>query len=720
MVLPATGPDKRSSMECAQPQPGEGSSVLLIVDDYPENLISMRALLQRQDWHVMTAASGFEALNLLLEHDIDLVLLDVQMPGMDGFEVARLMRGSQRTRLTPIIFLTANEQSQDAVIKGYASGAVDYLFKPFDPQILKPKVQALLEHQRNRRALQRLSHDLEVARAFNASVLDNAAEGILVLSEDGVIRFANPAISRLLNAPVKDLEGKEFLDFLQKPHIPLWADSEFYAGYQRGETLRLHDALLRTAPGQQVPVALSCAPLPSEQHAMVVTVLDMSVVRHLHQQLEFQAVTDPLTGLLNRRGFYQTVENLLLRGERSDSSWVLLYLDLDGFKRVNDSLGHDAGDRVLRWVSEQLKACLRPFDILARMGGDEFTALLDLEFPEQAAKIAEKLIERVSVCQQIEGLDIVLGASIGIATYPDCGRNLDGLLRASDIAMYEAKRAGRQQYRFYDHEMNGRARSRLMLEDSVREAIENRDFNLVYQPQVAIGSGQIRGFEALLRWQHPSVGDVPPGLFLPLLEEARLISRLGSWIYHRGAGQRKAWEALFADDLVLGVSLSNTQFGLPNLVTELRQVMERHALQPRQLEVEVTEEALMQNPDETRKQLRLLRHLGVRVALDDFGSGPCSLAHLRDLELDTLKLDRHLIARLPDSPRDAVLVRMVIDLCKQYGLLVIAEGVETLEQYQWLQTHGCEYVQGFLVARPLIAEDAVSFVEPFDWSALPG
>ncbi|TDK56913.1 putative bifunctional diguanylate cyclase/phosphodiesterase [Pseudomonas moraviensis] len=707
-------------MECAQPQPGEGSSVLLIVDDYPENLISMRALLQRQDWHVMTAASGFEALNLLLEHDIDLVLLDVQMPGMDGFEVARLMRGSQRTRLTPIIFLTANEQSQDAVIKGYASGAVDYLFKPFDPQILKPKVQALLEHQRNRRALQRLSHDLEVARAFNASVLDNAAEGILVLSEDGVIRFANPAISRLLNAPVKELEGKEFLYFLQKPHIPLWADSEFYAGYQRGETLRLHDALLRTAPGQQVPVALSCAPLPSEQHAMVVTVLDMSVVRHLHQQLEFQAVTDPLTGLLNRRGFYQTVENLLLRGERSDSSWVLLYLDLDGFKRVNDSLGHDAGDRVLRWVSEQLKACLRPFDILARMGGDEFTALLDLEFPEQAAKIAEKLIERVSVCQQIEGLDIVLGASIGIATYPDCGRNLDGLLRASDIAMYEAKRAGRQQYRFYDHEMNGRARSRLMLEDSVREAIDNRDFNLVYQPQVAVGSGQIRGFEALLRWQHPSVGDVPPGLFLPLLEEARLISRLGSWIYHRGAGQRKAWEALFADDLVLGVSLSSTQFGLPNLVSELRQVMERHALQPRQLEVEVTEEALMQNPDETRKQLRLLRHLGVRVALDDFGSGPCSLAHLRDLELDTLKLDRHLIARLPDSPRDAALVRMVIDLCKQYGLLVIAEGVETIEQYQWLQAHGCEYVQGFLVARPLVAEDAVRFAEPFDWSALPG
>ncbi|WP_025131132.1 bifunctional diguanylate cyclase/phosphodiesterase [Pseudomonas sp. PH1b] len=705
-------------MECVQPEAAQGHSTLLIVDDYPENLLSMRALLQRQDWRVMTAASGVEALGLLLEHEVDLVLLDVQMPGMDGFEVARLMRGSQRTRLTPIIFLTANEQSQDAVIKGYASGAVDYLFKPFDPQILKPKVQALLEHQRNRRALQHLSHDLEVARAFNASVLDNAAEGILVVDEGGYVRFANPAVSRLLSAQVKELEGSPFLDYLQKPHVPDWSDSQLYACYRRGETYRLHDALLRTVPGQQISVALSCAPLPSEQKAMVVTLLDMSEVRHLHQQLEYQAVTDPLTGLLNRRGFYQTVENILLRSDRSDKSLVLLYLDLDGFKRVNDSLGHDAGDRVLRWVSEQLKECLHSFDILGRMGGDEFTALLELRFPEQAAKIAEKLIERLSINQQIDGLEVVLGASIGIAIYPDCGSNLDGLLRAADIAMYEAKRAGRQQYRYYDHEMNGRARSRLMLEESVRSAVERKEFTLVYQPQVAIADGRLRGFEALLRWRHPSVGDVPPGLFLPLLEEARLISRLGSWIYQQGAAQRKEWEQVFSPDLVLGISLSATQFSMPNLASELRQVLMRHGLEPRQLEVEVTEAALTQNLDDTRKQLQLLHQLGVRVALDDFGSGSCCLAYLRDLQLDTLKLDRHLIARLLTSPRDAAIARSVIDLCKQFGLLVIAEGVETLEQYQWLKACGCEYVQGFLVARPLTVSTASQFVQPFDWSAL--
>lgn len=704
-------------MDCA-PYLGDGSSVLLVVDDYPENLISMRALLQREDWQVMTAASGLEALELLLAHEVDLVLLDVRMPGMDGFEVARLMRGSQRTRMTPIIFLTAHAQSSAAVLEGYASGAIDYLFKPFDPHILKPKVQALLEQQRNRRALQRLSRDLESARAFNASVLDNAAEGILVVGEASVIQYANPAISRLLNATMAELQGESFLSFLQKPHVPTWLGFPMYEAYRKGETWRQHDAILRTGRGQQVPVALSCAPLPAEQKAMVVTVLDMSEVRHLHQQLEFQAVTDPLTGLLNRRGFHQAVENTLLRSERNGLSLVLLYLDLDGFKRVNDSLGHDAGDRVLRWVSEQMQACLRSYDILGRMGGDEFTALLELEFPEQAAKISEKLIERVSVCQQVDGLDVMLGVSIGIATFPDCGADLNGLLRAADIAMYEAKRAGRQQYRYYDQEMNGRARSRLMLEDSVRTAIQNKDFALVYQPQVSLEDGRLRGVEALLRWQHPSVGDVPPGLFLPLLEEARLISRLGSWIYQRGAGQRKAWEALFAEDLVLGVSLSGTQFAMPNLVTELRQVLERHGLQPRHLEVEVTEEALTQNPEETRKQLRLLRNLGIRVALDDFGSGQCSLAHLRDLELDTLKLDRHLIARLPESSRDAALVRNVIELCKQYDMLVIAEGVETMAQYEWLLANGCEYVQGFLVARPMMAEDTGHFVQPFDWSAL--
>ncbi|MEB0040235.1 MULTISPECIES: EAL domain-containing protein [unclassified Pseudomonas] len=708
-------------MECLQSKPSEATSVLLVVDDYPENLITMRAVLQRQDWHVVTAGSGVEALNVLLEMEVDLVLLDVHMPGMDGFEVARLMRGSQRTRLTPIIFLTASEQSQASVHKGYASGAVDYLFKPFDPQVLKPKVQALLEHQRNRRALQTLSHELEAARAFNASVLSNVAEGILVVDEAGVISFANPAICRLLNATVDELQGTEVIDYLSKPHVLQWSESDFYRSYRNADTYRMHDAVLRTADGPQVPVALSCAPLPAEQRSMVLSILDMSVVRDLCQQLEQQAVTDSLTGLLNRRGFYQTVENTLARSDRADKSLVVLYLDLDGFKRVNDSLGHDAGDRVLLWVAEQLRECLRPYDILARMGGDEFTAVIDgLDYPEQAAIIAEKLIERVSVRQQIDGLDVTLGASIGIATYPDCGADLDGLLRAADIAMYEAKRAGRQQYRFYDHEMNGRARSRLMLEESVRTAIEGNDFSLVYQPQVSIEHGRVRGFEALLHWQHPDVGDVPPGLFIPLLEETRLINRLSSWIFEQAAEQRLAWNGIFPQELVLAVSVSAAQFSLPNLASELHLAINRYGLRPHQLEVEISEGSLAQSLIHSRKQLQALREVGVRIAMDDFGVGECSLSLLHTLELDTLKIDRQFVARLLDSPRDAAVARSVIQLCRELGMLVIAEGVDKAEHYQWLAENGCHLVQGALITPPLTADGALQFLKPFDWDRSKG
>jgi diguanylate cyclase (GGDEF)-like protein/PAS domain S-box-containing protein len=704
-------------MECVQSQPPDGKSVLLVVDDYPENLVTMRAVLQRQDWEIVTASSGMEALGLLLDVDVDLVLLDVQMPEMDGFEVARLMRGSQRTRLTPIIFLTANEQSRDAVHKGYASGAVDYLFKPFDPNILKPKVQALLEHQHNRRALQKLSRELESARAFNASVLANVAEGILVVKEDGVISFANPAICRLLGMTDGELRGTALRCYLQEPCIEDWADSGFYHHYRRADTYRVHDAIMRTPEGRQVPVALSCAPLPDEQKAMVLSVLDMSVVRDLYRQLEQQAVTDSLTGLLNRRGFYQTVEGMLLRNEHAGKYLVVLYLDLDGFKHVNDSLGHDAGDQVLVWVAEQLKECLRPYDVLARMGGDEFVVVIDgLDFPEHAAKVAEKLIERVSARRHIDGIEATLGASIGIAVYPDCGTNLDGLLRAADIAMYEAKRAGRQQYRFYDQYMNGRARSRLMLEESVRTAIEGKDFSIVYQPQIYVATGRTRGFEALLRWNHPDAGDVPSSLFIPLLEETRLINKLGGWIFEQGAAQRHRWAGVFPDDMVMSVSVSPAQFSMPNLAAELQRAIHIHGLHPRQLEVEITEPSLVHNLVHSRKQLQSLHDIGVRVSLDDFGAGDSSLAHLRNLDLDTLKIDRHFIGGMMSSPRDLAVARSIIDLCRTLDIEVIAEGVETLEQYQWLVANGCQIIQGFLLAHPLAPDEALRFVEPI---ALP-
>ncbi|SFH91042.1 response regulator receiver modulated diguanylate cyclase/phosphodiesterase [Pseudomonas guineae] len=697
------------------------AQVLLVVDDRPENLEAMEALLDDGDWQLRCVDSGEAALQCLLEEDVGLVLLDVQMPFMDGFEVARLMRGNPLTRYTPIIFISAIAHTQDSVLKGYATGAVDFMLKPFDPSVLRHKIQALLERERNRSELLQLTQQLDTARAFNASVLDNAAEGIMVVGEDGRISFANPAMARMLECQVSDLQGKEMLSYLVTPHVVCeWRMSEFYRQWRRGETYRLHDAYLRTISGGEVPVALSCSPLPRLQHAMVIMALDMSVVRHLHRQLESQAITDSLTGLLNRRGFYQALESALSRIDRCGHRMAVLYLDLDGFKRINDSLGHDVGDLLLKRVGEQLKASLRSYDSLARIGGDEFTALLDsLDHPEDAARIAEKLIEQVSVRHTLDGIDVTLGASVGIACFPECGQSVETLLRAADMAMYEAKRAGRQQYRFFSPEMNGRARSRLMLEESLRSAIENDDFILVYQPQIHLESGRLRGFEALLRWQHRVAGTIAPGVFIPLLEETRLINRLGSWIFRAGVEQCRQMSRRYGNELVISLNVSPVQFGMPQLVDDLRWVLDEHQLTPQQLEVEVTESALMQNLETSQEQLRQLRQLGVKIAIDDFGTGYSSLAYLRHFELDTLKIDRLFISSMLESPRDAAVVSTIIDLGRHLGLEVIAEGVETMAQRDWLVQHDCAIMQGFLVAPGLSVEQAMAFPAQVDWHNLP-
>jgi diguanylate cyclase (GGDEF)-like protein/PAS domain S-box-containing protein len=326
---------------------------------------------------------------------------------------------------------------------------MDFIAKPVQPAMLLHKVRALLEHERHRRDLLRATRQLERERAFNASILDNTAEGILVVGDDGNIRFANPAITRMLGCQAGELTGSALLEWVDVGAAQPWQASSFYQHWQRREHLRLHDANLRTRDGRPVPVALSSSPLPDDEHGMVLLALDMSLVRDLHQQLESLAITDALTGLLNRRGFLQELQASISRHQRTGQQAALLYLDLDGFKRINDTLGHERGDQVLRQVSSQLKGCLRPYDRLARIGGDEFTVILDsLGSPAEAASVAQKLVQQISG-QAEEGDLSGLGVSIGIACLPTDGSTVEGLLRAADTAMYEAKRGGRRQYRFY-------------------------------------------------------------------------------------------------------------------------------------------------------------------------------------------------------------------------------------------------------------------------------
>jgi diguanylate cyclase (GGDEF)-like protein/PAS domain S-box-containing protein len=420
---------------------------ILVVDDEEENLEEMQELLEELGRTVRCADSGAKALACMTSGNIGLVLMDVQMPGMDGFEVARRMRADPNTRFTPIIFISGLRQTNDVLDKGYSAGAVDFMTKPVHPTMLVHKARVLLDHDHYRRGLLHTSQQLERQRSFNASILNNTAEGILVVGSDGLIRFANPALSRMLGCADGELHGTPLLDWVETPHEESWQTSVWLDHLQRGESLRLHDANLRSREGQSIPVALSGSPLSEDRDAMTLLALDMSAVRELHQQLEIMTITDALTGLLNRRGFIQALQAAISRTQRSGRMGALLYLDLDGFKQINDQFGHERGDDALRWVSGQLHACLRPYDRLARIGGDEFTVIIEgVDGPEDAAAVAEKLIAQVSADQN----SFRLGVSIGIACLPTSGTTVEDLMRSADAAMYEAKRFGKGQHRFAD------------------------------------------------------------------------------------------------------------------------------------------------------------------------------------------------------------------------------------------------------------------------------
>jgi len=726
-------------------QPKSAPPLLLVVDDREENLEAMRALLDGDaNWRLICVNSGEAALRCLLAQDVSLVLLDVQMPGMDGYEVAELMRGNPKTRYTPIIFVSAIARTQELILRGYSTGAVDFILKPFDPAVLHHKVQNLLSYENNRRTLHKLTQQLERERAFNASVLANAAEGIVVVDDDGRIQYANPAMAQMSERDLVSLTGSMFLELLTEPNAEssepddpgatddtanstaantntnVWQDSPFYRHWQCGQTYRLHDAALRTALGVNIPVTLSCAPLPHPQRAMVVIMRDVSIERDLRARLEELIITDPLTGLLNRRGFFLALKAALARTKRTSDQLAVVYLDLDGFKHINDSLGHEAGDELLRHIATQLKSGIRSYDSLARMGGDEFTVLLDgLKSSLDATPVVEKLLKLVSVHHNINGEEFTVSASAGIACWPDCGDDAQELLRAADMAMYEAKHAGRQRYSFHSPQMTARAHARLELEQRLRQAVEQEQFALVWQPQYCLKSGQLRGFEALLRWPRGNTDGFMPDQIIPLLEETRLINPLGQWIFREGIARLADLRTQFGHEVVLSINVSPIQFAQPQLIEDLARLLQEHNVNATQLEIEVTESALMQNLDTTHAQLRQLGALGVNVAVDDFGTGYSSLAYLRQFDVDTLKIDRLFIANMLDSPRDAAVVSTILDLSRHLGLQVIAEGVETPEQRQWLLEHHCGIMQGWLVAPALPFATATQVPAQLDWTRLP-
>jgi diguanylate cyclase (GGDEF)-like protein/PAS domain S-box-containing protein len=441
---------------------------------------------------------------------------------------------------------------------------------------------------------------------------------------------------------------------------------------------------------------------------------DITERKASEDRIRYLAQHDDLTGLPNRTSFHQAVSHALEQARRHDRSLAVLFIDLDRFKNINDTLGHDAGDAVLRDVAQRLKGCLRGADLVARQGGDEFVVLMeDYHATSDVTGVARKILDSFAQPFLLRGQEFVLSASIGIGTFPFDGRDMQALLKAADIAMYRAKEAGKNNFQFYSPQMNVHSFERLALEASLRRALQRDELCLHYQPKLALGSRRVVGVEALVRWQHPDLGLVPPLEFIPIAEETGLIAEIGAWVLQEACRQARAWTDAGHAGLTIAVNLSARQFARASLLEDVVFALEHARLPPELLELEITESTVMQSPEHASSILSALDRLGVSIAIDDFGTGYSSLAYLKRFPVSTLKIDRSFVKDIPDDPDDAAITRAVIALARSLRLRVVAEGVESHTQLEYLAAHGCDQVQGFFIGRPMPPAEFDAFVAEF-------
>lgn len=551
------------------------------------------------------------------------------------------------------------------------------------------------------------------AAQLTASIplLDAVAAALLGIDAQGRIRLANAAAAHLLavdraellDRPIEELlfgaESEAALRALLLEQLPRDRGvRELQGRRERGEPLPLEVAASRVRGGGEPLVLL--------------TLRDATLARHTEETLRTLAYLDPLTGLPNRLLFMDRLGQAIARARRARQLLAVMLVDLDRFKLVNDSLGLERGDQLLKAVGERLVGALRRSDTVARLASDEFVVLLTgLEQPDPIVKVAHKLLQALEAPLAINGHELSPTASIGVAVYPHDGDEPSLLIKNADTALGRAKELGRSHVQFYTNDMNAQAFERLMLENRLRRALENGELVVYYQPQVSLRSGEVVGVEALVRWFHPELGLVPPGEFIPLAEETGLILPIGFWAMETACTQVQAWRAeLDRPGLRLAVNLSARQFQSPELATRIADILERTGFPATSLELELTESVVMREASESMRRMRELTMLGAALAIDDFGTGYSSLAYLRSFPIRSLKIDRSFVQDVDRDPASATIVQAIVAMGASLGLTVVAEGVETSQQLRQLRRMGCHEMQGFLVSRALPAEEVVAVI----------
>ncbi len=681
------------------PEEAKRPTVLIVDDDHVMRMLEQETLTQF-DFEVSVAADGEEALALLTGQPPDLILLDVDMPGVDGFAVCRHIRQRWDMSEVPVIMVTGMDDIE-SINQAYQSGASDFISKPINWPILGHRARYVLRSAQEARQLRELEEK-------QAAIVRAMPDMIFLMNRYGVHLDYKAGFGAEPYVPANDFLGRKV--------------SEVLPGDVAEIILRGVERASECGDLQSVVYQLSMPDgihhyegriAPSGPETVVMVVRDITLQKLNEEKIRRLAYFDTLTGMPNRESFLEKLDLELLRASRAKRQVALLFLDLDGFKRVNDTLGHSAGDYLLQAVAARLKEKLRASDLvtrpaleegglhLARLGGDEFTVVLpDLDGTQTVSMVAERLQALLGRPFRIGGQEITVTASIGIAIFPEDGDDAAALLKHADTAMYHAKDQGRNNWQLYNKSLTAETMARIRLENDLRKGLERDEFRLLYQPQVRADDGTIVGLEALIRWQHPEHGVVSPAQFIPVAEDSGLIVAIGDWVLRTACRQLCSWQATGLATPRVAVNVSARQLRAHDFLGSVAAIIAETGIEPGQVELELTESILMEPEARRIDGFHRLRALGVHFSIDDFGTGYSSLSYVKRFPIGMLKIDQSFVRGLPGNADDAGITTAIIAMAHSLGLEVIAEGVETRAQLDFLRRANCQKIQGYLFSRP--------------------
>ena len=716
---------KQMSEQVAEQPATAKKSLVLVVDDDMAARKLMRKTLLREGFEVIEAENGELALAAFDEQHPDIVLLDVEMPVMNGFTACEKLRQRPQADHLPILMVTGLEDIA-SVNHAYDAGATDFITKPINWSVLGHRIRYMLRSSETLVDLAYTVRELHHSRVRLTNAQRIAQLGNWEIDTETLTMSWSEEVYRILGVEQETVTPSlaallSLIHEEDREQVRHW----FSLALKTGGAQNINHRILSPKGSlyniyQQVESIIDLDGKVTQLHG---TLQDITERQKFEDKIRELAYFDSLTGLPNRESFMMHVDQSIKSASRHKQKLAALFMDLDNFKRINDTLGHTIGDLLLKAISERLQECLRSSDLVShttedvstnmvsRFGGDEFTMLLtEIRSSDDAAIVSQRIMESLMRPLNLAGHEVVITPTIGIAVYPEDGDNSEVLFRNADTAMYAAKRNGKNQFQFYNATMNENARDRLMMESQLRNALEHNELQLHYQPQVELDNGFVIGVEALLRWQNEKLGNVPPDVFIPIAEDSGLIISIGEWVLRTACTQLKAWQDTGVPVVRVAVNISVRQFMYPGFLQLVRQVLEDTGLPPESLELEITESLLMQDVESAIHIMNDLKATGIQIAIDDFGTGYSSLSYLKRFPIDRLKVDKAFVQDITTNIEDAAITKAVIAMANNMDLRVIAEGVETEDQLQYLKEKNCHEVQGYYLSRPIPAHEVCEFI----------